>query len=152
MPKLALQPRPNLLHWLKGLILTDFTSPASFWLPHRSSINSGWAEHAPFAFWLTEVVRPKMFVELGTHGGYSFAAFCQAVKAFEIDTKCYAVDTWQGDEHAGFYGDEVYDELKNYIDGHYSSFARLIRSTFEEALSHFDDGTVDLLHIDGRHF
>jgi DNA repair exonuclease SbcCD ATPase subunit len=27
----------------------------------------------------------------------------------------------------------------------------LIRSTFDEAVAHFGDGTIDLLHIDGRH-
>lgn len=132
--------------------MADFISPASFWLPNRTSLGSGWAEHAPFAFWLVGAMRPKMFVELGTHHGYSFAAFCQAVSASGIGTKCYAVDTWHGDEHAGFYGDEVYTDLRDHIEGYHSSFARLIRSTFDEALVHFDDGSVDLLHIDGRHF
>ena len=27
-----------------------------------------------------------------------------------------------------------------------------VRCTFAEALQHFPDGSVDLLHIDGRHF
>jgi hypothetical protein len=93
-----------------------------------------------------------MFVELGTHKGYSFAAFCQAVSTLKIDTKCFAIDTWRGDEHAGFYNEDVYDDLRAHIDERYSSCARLIRSTFDDALGDFDDGTVDLLHIDGRHF
>ncbi|QDM17946.1 class I SAM-dependent methyltransferase [Tardiphaga sp. vice278] len=126
-------------------------SPSSFWFPLLSSFGSGWAEHAPFAFWLIDALRPKVFVELGTHKGYSFAAVCQAVARFQIDSRCFAVDTWQGDEHAGFYPDAIFDEVSTYLNEHYSSFARLVRSTFDEALPHFEDGTVELLHVDGRH-
>lgn len=126
-------------------------SPASFWFPNLSSVGSGWAEHAPFAFWLMEALRPKVFVELGTHKGYSFSAFCQAALEVRTQVRCYAVDTWQGDEHAGFYGDKIYDEVFAFIEARYSSFARMVRSTFDDALVHFEDGTVDLLHIDGRH-
>ncbi|UFS73440.1 glycosyltransferase [Tardiphaga sp. 37S4] len=115
-------------------------------------MGSGWAEHAPFAFWLIDAYRPKTIVELGTHMGYSFGAFCQAVENLNIDTQCYAIDTWQGDVHAGRYGDVVYDELKAYVDGRYSGFAHMIRSTFDDALASFADGSIDLLHIDGRHF
>jgi len=127
-------------------------SSASFWFPLRTSVGSGWAEHAPFAFWLIDALRPTTIVELGSYKGYSFAAFCQAVHTTRIPSRCYAADTWRGDEHAGLYSDEVYDELLAYINEYYGSFARLIRSTFDEALPHFDDGSVDLLHIDGRHF
>ncbi|MDB5582203.1 MAG: hypothetical protein JWR80_7379 [Bradyrhizobium sp.] len=131
---------------------SNFISPCSFWLPERTCVGSGWAQHGPFAFWLIDAYRPKTFVELGTYKGYSFAAFCQAVKKQGIDTQCYAIDTWQGDEHAGHYSDDVYDELSTYIDSRYSDFAHMIRSTFDEALSRFEDGSIDLLHIDGRHF
>ena len=130
----------------------NLISPCSFWLPERSSVGSGWAQHAPFAFWLIDAYRPKTIVELGTHKGYSFAAFCQTVKKLNINTQCYAVDTWQGDEHAGHYSDEVYDELKEYIDSRYSGFSHMIRSTFDDALPSFADGSIDLLHIDGRHY
>ena len=68
-----------------------------------------------------------------------------------LQTACYAVDTWAGDEQAGLYGEEVYDEFSRYHDLRYATFSRLVRSTFDEALSHFADGSVDLLHIDGCH-
>jgi len=125
-------------------------SPASFWQP-EDVVPSAWHEHASFAFWLTEALRPGVFVELGTHHGFSYLAFCQAVQRLGGITKCYAVDTWEGDEHAGFYGDEVLATLNQLHDRRYSGFSRLIRSTFDEALRHFADGSVDLLHIDGRH-
>jgi O-antigen biosynthesis protein len=133
-------------------VTSNLISACSFWVPERTSVGSGWAQHAPFAFWLIDAYRPKTIVELGTHKGYSFAVFCQAIKKLNLDTQCYAVDTWQGDEHAGRYSDEVYDDLKTYIDSRYSGFAHMIRSTFDEALSSFEDGSIDLLHIDGRHY
>jgi len=65
--------------------------------------------------------------------------------------QCYAVDTWRGDEHAGFYTDDIFNEFSSYHDTRYRSFSRLLRSTFDEALQYFKDGSVDLLHIDGLH-
>jgi hypothetical protein len=125
-------------------------SPASFWSPEHV-LPSAWYQHAPFAFWITEALRPGTFVELGTHHGFSYLVFCQAVQRLGSTTKCYAIDTWKGDTHAGFYGDEVLAKLSDIHERQYSGFSRLIRSTFDEALPHFGDGTIDLLHIDGRH-
>ena len=112
---------------------------------------SAWLEHIPFAFWLVEVHQPKLFVELGTHYGSSYFAFCQAIEHLGLDTRCFAIDTWKGDEHAGFYGEEVFEKVRAHNDAQYSSFSRLVRSTFDEALEYFSDGTIDLLHIDGLH-
>jgi hypothetical protein len=125
-------------------------SPASFWEPEHL-LPSAWYQHAPFAFWITEALRPGTFVELGTHHGFSYLVFCQAVQRLGSMTKCYAIDTWKGDTHAGFYGEEVFATLNNIHERQYSGFSRLVRSTFDEALPHFGDGTIDLLHIDGRH-
>jgi hypothetical protein len=126
-------------------------SEASFMLPNWIKA-SAWIQHAPFAFFITEAVKPKIFVELGTHYGYSFFAICQAVVEYNLSTKCYAVDTWQGDEHAGFYDDRIYKDVEQHMRDNYSSFANLKRMTFDEALKDFSDGSVDLLHVDGRHF
>ena len=131
--------------------MRDFISRASFWVPEWI-VPSGWTEHAPFAFWLMEAFRPRVLVELGTHYGYSYMAFMQAVKRLNIRADCFAVDTWEGDEHAGFYGEEVFDRVRQYHDSHYSEFSQLLRTTFDNAVGTFPDGAIDLLHIDGRHF
>ena len=120
------------------------------WIPDRQA-PSAWIEHVPFAFWLVDVLRPTSIVELGTYNGVSYSAFCQAVKTLSLSTSCFAIDTWKGDEHAGFYDEGVYREFAAFHDQRYAAFSRLVRSTFDEALTHFGDGSIDLLHIDGLH-
>ncbi len=133
------------------LNMQNFVSEASFWVPEFFTI-SAWIEHAPFAFWLVDVQRPRLLVELGAHTGFSYLAFAQAVKRIEIKSHCIAVDTWRGDEHAGFYGEEVFNQLHDYNYRRYGDFSELMRATFDEAVDSFEDGSIDLLHIDGRHF
>lgn len=131
--------------------LNAFLSPASFWWPENIQL-SAWLQHGPFAFWLTQALAPRSIVELGTHRGYSYLAFCQAVKRLGLPTRCFAVDTWQGDEHAGQYSDQILQELRAWHDPRYADFSRLVRARFDQAAPHFADGSVDLLHVDGRHF
>lgn len=110
-----------------------------------------WIGHIPFAFWLMEAHRPNVLVELGTHTGNSYCAFCQAVTRLHLPTSCTAVDSWGGDPQAGFYGEDVYRELSEYHDQRYAPFSGLLRTTFDEAVGQFADGSIDLLHIDGYH-
>lgn len=121
-----------------------------FWRPTYIA-QSAWLEHIPFAFWLMTTLHPRKIVELGTHYGSSYFSFCQAVSKLDLETQCYAVDTWGGDEHAGQYGEEVYRQVSEHNQQHYSSFSTLVRSTFDQALEHFPQGSIDLLHIDGLH-
>ncbi|MEZ0257765.1 MAG: class I SAM-dependent methyltransferase [Chthoniobacter sp.] len=118
---------------------------------HRLVEPDAWTEHIPFLTWLIEVQRPRVFVELGTHTGNSYCAACQTVASLDLATRCWAIDTWRGDEHAGFYDDSVYEELKSYHDPLYGAFSQLLRCTFDEAVGTFDDELIDLLHIDGLH-
>ena len=126
-------------------------SPALLLKPDRIVNPTGWVGHIPFAFWIIEVAKPSVFVELGTHSGNSYFAFCQSVTSNHLPTRCYAVDTWQGDEHAGYYDDTTFTEVAAHNEEHYSAFSTLLRMTYEEAQHHFTDGSIDLLHIDGLH-
>ncbi|MFG1371141.1 class I SAM-dependent methyltransferase [Xanthobacter oligotrophicus] len=112
---------------------------------------SAWSEHVPFAFWLIPVLRPRILVELGTYRGMSFLAFCQSVVASGTDTHAYAVDSWEGDAHAGALPPEIYADVKAVVDLKYAAFATLLRMDFDTATAHVADGSVDLLHIDGFH-
>jgi chaperonin cofactor prefoldin len=112
---------------------------------------SAWNGLIPFAFWVIDALRPRMLVELGTETGVSYCAFCQAISYLNLSTACYAVDTWEGDRHTGPYGPEVFQNLVNYHQPRYSAFSRLLKTTFDKAVEHFSDGSVDLLHIDGYH-
>ena len=112
---------------------------------------SAWTEHLPFAMFAVSAMRPRILVELGSWRGVSYCAFCQAVNELKLDARCYAVDTWQGDEHAGSLGAEALLALREHHDPKYADFSRLVQSTFDEALEHFTANSIDLLHIDGFH-
>lgn len=119
--------------------------------PNRVTSITSWHRHIPFAFAIVGMLRPNTFVELGTHCGDSYSAFCQATRAFDLQTQCFAVDTWEGDSQAGYYGDEVFRELSEFHDKSYGEFSELLRMRFDQALPLFEEGSVDLLHIDGLH-
>jgi hypothetical protein len=111
----------------------------------------GWHGHLLFAFWVMDVLKPGIFVELGTHRGDSYCAFCQAVRELSLETRCWAVDTWKGDAQAGYYDETIFKDLAGYHQKKYSDFSNLIRKTFDDALPLFEDASIDLLHIDGHH-
>lgn len=119
--------------------------------PRADHMPRGWEGHILFADMLVRGVRPRLLVELGTHTGVSFFAFCEAVRAAWLPTRCIAVDTWKGDEQAGFYGEEVYADVAAHAEAHYPLIATLMRMPFDEALASMDEASIDILHIDGLH-
>ncbi|MGH8628620.1 MAG: class I SAM-dependent methyltransferase, partial [Gammaproteobacteria bacterium] len=119
--------------------------------PLKLDDTSAWIEHVPFGMFMIDLLRPNVLVELGTATGVSYSAFCQAIKQLGLETRCYAVDTWEGDVHAGYYGASVLADLRAYHDPLYGEFSRLVQDTFDNAIQYFPDGSIDLLHIDGLH-
>ncbi|XXM74435.1 class I SAM-dependent methyltransferase [Lysinibacillus sphaericus] len=130
---------------------TSFLADTAPELPANFMKNGPWSGHRQFAYDLVQSLKPETIVELGTHYGTSFFSFCQAVKDAGLASKCYAVDTWKGDPHAGYYGEGVYQAVKAVNSRDFPHIGELIRSTFDEAVSLFEDESIDLLHIDGYH-
>ncbi|MBA8848935.1 class I SAM-dependent methyltransferase [Microcella alkalica] len=113
-------------------------------------VDSAWLGHAPFAAWLLSQLRPRVALELGTHQGFSYFAMCEFAERLHLRTNFYAVDTWRGDEHAGFYEDDVYRAVSRWNE-RYSDRSSLLRMTFDKARTLVEDRSIDLLHVDGRH-
>ena len=113
--------------------------------------DSSWWQHVPIAHWLVENLQPKLIVELGTHYGVSFFSFCEAANEYSPSTFIYAIDTWKGDEHAGFYEEDIYEVVSNHQEKYHKLRSRLVRSSFDEAAEKFQNEIIDILHIDGLH-
>ena len=126
-------------------------------LAYRGShINSqldgtAWVGHSQFAYWIVSALQPKVIVELGTHGGCSYFSFCDSVLHNHINAKAFAVDTWEGEQQAGVYGQSVYEKVQIYNQQMFGDFSQLLKMRFDEALPLFSNCSVDLLHIDGFH-
>jgi len=136
---------------MPDLVEDQTIAEALTWDPVRIVPPGPWAGHIPFAFWLVKALRPMGLVELGTHTGNSYFAFCQAINAFCPGARAFAVDTWQGDEHAGHYGEAVFADVAAFNAAHFAPFSTLVRNTFDGARAYFPEGGTDLLHIDGLH-
>ena len=123
--------------------------------PDRAS--SPWAGHRDFAYDLIRWRQPESTVELGTHFGCSLFSILQALVDAKASGSLHAVDTWEGDPHAGRYGKWVFQHFSSNLAKLTESFGitevevELHRGLFSEALPSFDDHSIDLIHIDGFH-
>ena len=89
---------------------------------------------------------------LGTQRGQSYFTFCQAMKEQAVDGTAYAVDTFEGDEHTGANDQKtLVQQVRKHNREHYHGFSYIMQMLFSEALAHFNDDSIDLLHIDGLH-
>ena len=126
------------------------TLPSRRFAPRIYGVGA-WTDHLHFGYDLVALVRPRVLVELGVDRGESYFTFCQAVAEQTTDTRCFAVDTWQGDEQAGGYDETTFAEVSEHNREHYSAFSELLRMPFDNALGRFAEEEIDVLHIDGLH-
>ena len=110
-----------------------------------------WTPHLHFAYDLVAVMKPALLVELGVDRGESYFAFCQSALENKTGTRCFGIDTWRGDEHAGGYDETTFTQVSAHNRGNFAAFSTLIRSTFDGALPQFEAGSVDVFHLDGLH-
>lgn len=127
--------------------------PSLCWRPRRYRPGGvgNWSGHTPFACDLITSLSPSTLVELGVHYGESYFAFCQAISESHTACKAFGVDSWQGDQHTGQYGEEVFAEVEAHNREFYNAFSELVRRSFDEAANRFETESIDILHIDGAH-
>ena len=112
--------------------------------PSHETPYSAWKGYRGFAQRLIKALQPEVFVELGVHAGDSYFTIVEAMHV----GKAYGVDTWTGDEHAGFYDDGIWNMVQD-VNKQYPN-STLLRMPFDEAASLIQDD-INLLHIDGLH-
>ena len=117
--------------------------------PIRGWAFSAWSELVPVMYALFTLLRPRRYVELGVHNSMSSSPPATWPRS-SASPECVAVDSWVGDVHAGFHDTSVFDNFRAYAaeNGPDQYF---IQGYFSAALAWFEDGSVDLLHIDGLH-
>jgi Methyltransferase domain len=119
---------------------------------HAADPAASWLGHRRFGYDLVRNLRPRRLAELGVCLGTSFFAFCQAVKDGGLVTELLAVDTWEGDEHTGFYGPGYLEQFDRVWRTHFPALAvSRIQRPFDEARAEVEDSSLDVLHLDGCH-
>ena len=113
--------------------------------------DSAWSGLGTLGYAIARRYRPRVVVELGTHMGLYVLAMGMALRDLGQGGKLYAIDTWQGDPQATFYGDEVYETfLQRRSQLGLEAIITPLRMLFSEGVAHVTE-PVDLLHIDGLH-
>ena len=110
-----------------------------------------WTDNLYFAYDVVATLKPRLLVELGADRGESYFAFCQSAAENATGTRCFAVDTWQGDAQAGGYDETTFREVSDHNAAHYAAFSMLLRRSFDDALDRFASESIELLHLDGLH-
>lgn len=130
------------------IIQTDL--PSLHFEPRLYDVGA-WTPHLHFAYDLVAALKPRVLVELGVDRGESYFAFCQSAAENKTGTRCFGVDTWRGDQHAGSYDETTFAQVSAHNRTNYEAFSTLIRASFEDALEKFETDSIDLLHVDGLH-
>ncbi len=127
----------------------------------------GWCtlEKAEKMMELIHATEPEICVEIGVFGGSSIYPTAAALKYFKKGV-VFAIDSWSTQDCLEGYTLEDPDfewwgsvDLETiYLDFlamlntyQLTSFCNVMRLSSQQALAHFTDGSIDILHIDGNH-
>jgi len=130
----------------------EYSSPTFEFSKELPIYTTAWSGHLLFGYDLIRNIKPKVVVELGTHRGHSLFSFSQAVKDNKLKTELHAVDSWEGDKHAGAYKEDIYENFKKISKKYYKDVNIIAHKMFfDDAVKEFKDNSIDILHIDGLH-
>jgi len=112
--------------------------------------HSPWAGHKYFAYDLVRNIKPQIVVDLKTDNGSSFLSFCQAVKDGRFDARLYCIDAGAGHDLLEADWRMTLENIQAARDQYYRGLTiEMMQKTPEEAVLHFQDGSIDLLNADG---
>lgn len=97
-----------------------------------------WTDHLQFAYDLVATMQPRVLVELGVDRGES-----QWAAENKTGTRCFGVDTWHGDQHAGGYHETTFREVSAHNRAHYERFQRCCATGSTKHLQHFAPESID---------
>jgi hypothetical protein len=115
------------------------------------------AGHLAFASDLIAELKPSLIVQLGVGAGDSYFGLCQLVAENNLTCSVYGIDTW-AEKAAAAAGAKtngskphapVFDLVSRHNESRYQPFSRLVRKSFAEAAEQFEQGSIDLLDVDG---
>ena len=130
--------------------MTESDLPSGRFEPRIYGVGA-WTSHLHFAYDLVATLKPALLVELGVDRGESYFAFCQSAAENQTGTRCFGIDTWRGDQHAGGYDETTFAQVAAHNRENYQTFSTLLRSEFDYALVQFEAESIDVLHLDGLH-
>jgi hypothetical protein len=116
-----------------------------FWDAQHLGPSDEWIGHIPFALWLVRSLRPAIVVTQSATESNSYLAFCQAISAFGIEGRAFAVALRSETRAAS--GCSL--DAAGYPNPSYARFSTVLQLGASELQSRFDDGSIDVLHIDG---
>ena len=107
-----------------------------------------WKGHVPFMLGLAGMIRPRRYVEIGTLWGSSFFALAQAASKAGFDCEAVAVSAWAVEPERASEFENVHETFQ-FVARKYAAMAATLRMKPDEALHRFEEGAIDLLHLDG---
>jgi hypothetical protein len=129
-----------------GSLITEAIS-ASF-ITAEADIDSAWSEFTPALFAIFAILKPRRYVDVGSHSGMTYFAACQASRFLKIESQCIAVGSWSSEIRDATSGSEAFATFKKILARKYPEQI-YIRGTLTDSASCFETQSIDLLHLDG---
>jgi hypothetical protein len=116
-----------------------------FWDAQHLGPSPEWIGHIPFALWLVRSLRPSVVASQSAIDSNSYAALCQAISAFGLDCRAFALIPTSHDGAARGRNPDA----ARYPNPCYARFSTVLQVEPSQLKSRFEDTPIDLLHIDG---
>ena len=119
--------------------------------PDRRGIHSAWWGHVPFAEWSCA---PRVQTALSSLAVLPVCPISPFARPCSPSASIAPATPWTPGRVTHTPAAtmiSVWRDVQQFNDARYSRISTLYRCTFDEALSRFEDGSIDILHIDGLH-